>query len=147
MNCLIYQNITTPDGLLSHHYKPEVGRRNDTTLYKNAGMDSILQHAMMFNGIQCCIYGDAAYILWPWLQVAFRRSSANTSQLIYNKGMSSVREGVEWSYKEVKESCTSQELAPIGKLHICSVLLRNRKTCLGYGGQVASIISVPPPSL
>ena len=35
-HCLIYQTITTPDGLIFSMYSPEVGRRHDMTLYRQS---------------------------------------------------------------------------------------------------------------
>lgn len=35
-HCLIYQIITTPDGLIFHIYGPDVGQRHYTTLYRNS---------------------------------------------------------------------------------------------------------------
>jgi len=69
--------------------------------------------------------------------------------------MSSVREAVEWSYKEIKLHFTSQDMkrklkareSPISLLYICSVLLFNFKTCLGHGGQVPARFEGRAPKL
>jgi len=41
--CLIYQTVTTPDGLMFYLYGPEVGCRHDMTLYRQRNLDSDLQ--------------------------------------------------------------------------------------------------------
>ena len=40
MYCLVYQTITTPDGLIFSLYGPQVGRRHDLTLLRNSGVVS-----------------------------------------------------------------------------------------------------------
>lgn len=155
-HCLIYQTVTTPDGLMFHLYGPEVGRRHDMTLYRQSGMDQQLQSTMVIGGRQYCLYGDPAYILRAWLQVAYDRASATAEQLVYNKGMSSVREAVEWAYKDLKQIWSSQDYkrmlrvrkSPIALLYKAAALLWNVRVCLHHGsGQTSSYFSCPPPSL
>lgn len=49
---LIYQTATRPDGMRVYIYAAEIRRSHDTMLYS-------------------CIFGNAAYLLLPWLQTAF----------------------------------------------------------------------------
>ena len=90
-HCLIYQTITTPDGLMFHLFGPEIGRRHDITLYRQSGLRGILETSFVISGKHYCIYGYAAYLLRPGLQVAFPRLNATPEQLLYNRGMISVR--------------------------------------------------------
>lgn len=48
-HCLIYQTITTPDGIIFHMYGPEEGRRHDMTLYRNSGIDGIMANSLKVN--------------------------------------------------------------------------------------------------
>ena len=52
MHCLIYQTITTPDGLIFSLYGPEVGRRYDVTLLRESGIEEGLQSCLLINGRQ-----------------------------------------------------------------------------------------------
>lgn len=70
-HCLTYQSVTTPDGLILNMYGPEVGRRHEITLYRQINMDAVLSSGLNFIGFHNCIYGDPAYMLRPWMQVAF----------------------------------------------------------------------------
>lgn len=98
-------------------------------------MYTILDGALLVNGIRVCIHEDPAYMLRPSLQIAFNHSIATVGQTMYYKAMRSVRESVQWIDKEVKESWISQDFkrnlkvqqAPIGKNYIVSALLRNIK--------------------
>lgn len=58
-------------------------------------MDDLLQQHLYIKGKKYCIYGDAAYMLRPWLQIAFPRTIETTRQAEYNKKMSAAREAVE----------------------------------------------------
>jgi len=155
MHCLVYQTITTPDGLILHLYGPEVGRRHDLTLLRNSGIEEIMEQRMVIGGKQYCIYGDAAYMLRVWLQTAFPRLTVTPVQAVYNKRMSAVREAVEWSYKDIKQMWSSQDFkrnlkvrkSPIALLYTSAALLFNFKVCLGHGGQVASYFNCAAPSL
>ena len=46
MSCLIYQTVTTPDGLIFSFYGPEVGRRHDLTLLRNSGLNNDLESCL-----------------------------------------------------------------------------------------------------
>lgn len=154
-HCLIYQNVTTPDGLMFYMYGPEVGRRHDMTLYRESGLGEVLEAVLVINGKQYCLYGDAAYILRPWLQTAFPRTNASADEIMYNKAMSAVREAVEWTYKDIKQLWTSQDFkrglkvrkAPIALMYKASALLWNFHVCLYAGGQTKSQFDVEPPTL
>lgn len=155
IHCLIYQTITTPDGLMFYMHGPEVGRRHDMTLYRESGIGAVLEQALVIDGKQYCIYGDAAYMLRPWLQTAFPRVLATPQQVVYNTAMSAVREAVEWTYKDVKQMWTSQDFrrglkvrkAPIALLYKASALLWNFHVCMYAGGQTKSYFDISPPKL
>ena len=152
-HCLIYQAVTTPDGLLFNLYGPEVGRRHDLTLLRQSGLQDSLQNCLHINGRQFYIYVDAAYVLKPWLQVAFPRAGASLERQILNTRMSGVRIAVEWNYKDLKQLWSLNDFpralkvrqGPIGLIYTASALLINFKTCLEGGGQVQAYFKCPPP--
>lgn len=155
MHCLIYQTVCTPDGLIFHMYGPEAGRRHDLTLYRQSHLDDTLHNTLMIEDTQYCLYGDPAYVMRPWLQVGYDRAFADDAQLLFNRTMSSAREAVEWSYKDLKQMWTSQDFkrmlkvrkAPISLMYKGAALLWNYKVCLGHGGQTQNYFDCQPPSL
>lgn len=155
IHCLIYQTITTPDGLMFYMYGPEVGRRHDMTLYRQSGIGDELAAVLLIDGKQYCIYGDAAYLLRPWLQTAHPRLNATAAELMYNKLMSAVRTAVEWTYKDVKQLWCSQDFkrslkvrkSPIALLYKASALLWNFHVCLYRDGQTKSHFDIQAPTL
>eukprot|EP00171_Calliarthron_tuberculosum_P004019 IDg4019t1 len=110
--------------------RPGEGRRPDAYIYQKSGLGPILEEHLFIDGKQYCIFGDAAYILRAWMQIAFPREGATVEERAYNKSMCGARIAVEWSYGEVKQHFTSQDFsrklhvrrAPIATLYICSVL-------------------------
>ena len=168
-HCLIHQTVTTPDGLLFHMYGPEVGRRHDMTLYRQSGIDEQLEQHLYINNKQYCLYGDPAYVLRAWLLIAFDRNTATADELLYNKGMSSVREAVDcfrflWTYKYLKQIWTSQDFtvqkdAPSAQFATCNALqrccfivehshLHTEDICIQKSsGQVSTYFDCRPPTL
>eukprot|EP00170_Pyropia_yezoensis_P001992 contig_8490_g1996 len=66
-----FQNVLMPDGLFFHMYGPLKGRRHDMTLYHESQLDETLSEALTIDRHLFHPYGDAAYVLRPWLQTAF----------------------------------------------------------------------------
>lgn len=108
-HCLIYQTVTTPDGLIFYLYGPEIRRRHDISLYRQSELDGSLEETQNINGRQMYMYGDAAYILKPWLQVGFSRTFATAAQLSHNRVVRASHEAVEWSSKDLKQMWCMQD--------------------------------------
>ena len=110
------------------------GRRADAYLFYKSQLDDILRDYMNINGDQYYIYGDAAYAMRPWLQIAYARRTATDEQRVFNTSMNKPRTAVEWSYGELKNTFTSQDIhrklqvkkLPVGLLYIV-ILNRSRE--------------------
>lgn len=155
MHCLIYQSLTTPDGLIFAMFGPEVGRRHDITLYRNSGWDDLFEEFLLVDGQYFCVYGDSAYLLRPWMQRPYYRDLATPLQMLFNTRMSVVRVSVEHNYKDLKQFWVRQDFArqlqvrkaPIALLYKASALLLNMHACLYTRGQVAEQFQLDPPPL
>lgn len=155
MRCLIYQTVTTPDGLMLYMYGPEVGRRHDLTLYRESRPGEVLETILSIDGKQFCIFVDAAFLLRPWLQTAFPSLNASAQDILYNKAIGMVRVAVECTYKDVKQLRILQDShkgltvrqAPIVKLYHSTALLWNFHVCMYRGGQTKSSFELEPPAL
>jgi len=154
---LKFQTVTTPDGLSFHLYGPVEGRRHVITMYREAGMDDMLQAGLHIGGIQYCIYGDKAYLIRPWMQDAFPAplgGEADADEDTQNTDMAGLPVFVEWGYKEVKQVFTSLDFkrklnireGPVTLVYRCAALLWNMRTCLN-GSQTASVFRCDPPDL
>lgn len=140
--CLIYLTVTTPDGLMFYLYGSEVGSRHDVTLYRQSGLDDALQELCGIKGQQFYVYGNSAFIMRTWMQIAFNRSVATIAKNLFNNAMSSAREAVEWGYKDVKQKFTTLDISRILKVSKASIALMYKmdvwlwilKVCL-HGGE------------
>lgn len=65
MHCLVYQTMTTPNGLIFHIYGPETGRCHDITFLRHDGIEDVLTVASTIDGVHHYLYGDATYMLRP----------------------------------------------------------------------------------
>lgn len=153
---LKFQSIVTPDGLLVHFAGPIEGRRHDLTLNRKAGTDAMLQVGLLVNGVQYSVLGDKAYLLGPWMQVAFPSSSGvelQEEKEACKTDMAAVRVAVEWGYKEVKQVFPTLDFKrklkinedPDAMLYKVTVLSWNVRCCI-YGGQTSTFFDCQPPS-
>ena len=95
------QSILIPDGLIFHLFVLWEGRRHDMISYFESGLDAVLYHALVISGVQYYIYGDAAYMVRPWVQAAFIRVMTD-EQSACSTTMAVPRTAVEWGFKDVK---------------------------------------------
>jgi hypothetical protein len=153
-NCVKFQVVSAPDGLILHVFGPVEGRRHDMTLYRESGIDSMLQSSMNIDGAQYCLYGDPAYCLRPYLQVGYQGSNLNPDQVHFNMSMSKVRIAVEWAFRDLKMYFTHMDfprklkmgVTPGGLWYICAAVLWNFRVCL-YGNQTAKYFDCNPISI
>ncbi|TGZ80821.1 hypothetical protein EX30DRAFT_297924, partial [Ascodesmis nigricans] len=62
IHVLKYQAVVTPDGLIVHFYEPLEGRRHDIHVYRESGLQQILeQYSFDRSGTPLVLYGDAGY--------------------------------------------------------------------------------------
>jgi len=120
-------------------------------------MDDNVAAGLSIDGIQYCLFGDKAYLLRPWMQVAFPER-VDGEQDVYeeeqNTNMAAVRVSVEKGYKEIKQvfSCLDYKRklkvreGPLGLMYRCAVFLWNVRVCF-YGSQTASFFSCEPPTV
>lgn len=154
-HCLNYLTITTPDGIVLYMYGPEEGRRHDITLYRKSGLDEAMLQSLLVDDTQYYVYGDPAFVMRPWLQVGFPCNVGGVVEEQFNSAMSSAREAVEWSYKDLKQNFTANDFprmlkvrkAPIALMYKAAAVLWNLKVCLNHGGQVTSYFACAPPSI
>ena len=154
IHSLKYQALTCPNGLIAHFYGPMEGRRHDSALYYESGLDDELPLIQDANGDQLCIYGDSAYALRRYLITPFKGAKLSQIQHDFNKNMASVRVSVEWAFAKITQIFAFLAyhhnhkvfLQPIAKYWIVSAILCNCHTCL-YGSQTGKYFDVMPPDI
>ncbi|KAF7310228.1 hypothetical protein MIND_00396500 [Mycena indigotica] len=103
-HCLKYHSVLTPDGIVIHVYGPVEGRRHNETVFQQSGLTDLLhKHFYKPNGDNLFIYGDPAYSVGPHILSPYRGAALLAGQSLFNRKMSTCREPVEWSFKEVAQ--------------------------------------------
>jgi len=148
-----FQSVLTPDGLIFLLFGPWEGRRHDMTLYFESGLDAVLPHALVISGVQYYSYGDAAYMLRPWVQASFSGVMPD-DQSACNTTMAVPRTAVGSGFKDVKQTCAALDHphklklheGPVGFLYSTAAFVWNLRCCT-YGSSTSSFFDFNPPSV
>jgi hypothetical protein len=149
-HCLRYQNVTTPDGLISSFYGPLPGSNNDLNILDDSGLSDIMRrHCPDFH-----LYGDAAYASrGPQFITAFIPPSNEIERTI-NTVMNSYRTEVEHSFAVVNNSFAYSDLRSSQKIYLTSVI-KDYPVCILFcnimntfrPNQVSQRFKMAPPSI
>ena len=153
-NGIKFQSMSLPDGIIHHLFGPLESRRHDMTLFRDSQIESALQRSLMIDGRQFYIYGDSAYVLRPFLQIAFQGAALTEEQCQFNTEMNRLRTSVEWGFKDIKKYFTHVDFTrkniisntPVGLHYIIAGLLWNFRACL-YSSQTSQFFDCKAPSL
>jgi len=96
-----FQSVVTPDGLIACLFGPINGRRHDSFMLRVSHILEQLDQLMPIDGVMYALYGDPAYPQFPYLMTPYRNPGEGSVQAAFNTTMSSVRETVEWNFKEI----------------------------------------------
>ena len=126
------------------------GRRRDAALLAESGLLGKIEFHTG-QGRPLCIYGDCAYPLNQYLLCPYKGARITPEQDAFNRGMSCVREAIEWTFGKIVSIFAFVDfkknqklyLQPIGKYFLVASILTNCHTCF-YGGQVASYFGMTP---
>ena len=155
ISCLKYHLLLSPDGIVIHIYGPVEGRHHDDTVYKQSGLEDLLnRHFHSPDGSPLFIYGDPAYSVSGHVMTPYKGAAIPADQRRFNSQMSKVREAVEWSFKEVTQQFPFLDLSrnqkilksPCALFYLVAVLLCNAHTCL-HRPQIPQFFNCFPPTL
>lgn len=114
-----------------------------------------MEDVLLINGRQYYIYGDSAYLLWPWMVRQFMRELATLEKLLFNTEMISLRIIVEHNYRDLKQLWTLQDYvqnlkvcqAHIGILYRASAIMLNFHTCVYKSGKTMDLFALVHSSI
>lgn len=141
-----WQTLVLACGMDFHVWGPLSCRRNDLTFLQRSQVQQKLVDLFdELAEIIFHIFGDSAY---------FPGDVMDTHVSIPGRGMSSVREIIEWTYKDDKglwkytdfEHVLRLNKQPVAKIYFVCMLLRNAYVTL-HGSQAAEYMDMMPPSL
>lgn len=137
-----FQTVTLANGMDLHVYGPLSCRNNDLTSLENSDIENLFRDLQQDDAILYKLFGDSAYVETDVLGTGGGR------------GMASVRESIEHTYKDLKcqwKYCDYKHVLqlrkqPVGKIIFLCMLLRNAY-CTLLGSQVALFFGLVPPTL
>ncbi|XP_049272389.1 uncharacterized protein LOC119395831 [Rhipicephalus sanguineus] len=131
---------------------PYPGSRHDAGILGESGLYAKLQR--LTHGCFYCIYGDPAYPLRPLLMRPYGGATLTAQQQLFNEGMSTVRQAVEWGFGKVVAEFAFVDfkknqkilLQNVGQMYRVATLLTNCHACL-YGSQTGMYFGLCAPLL
>lgn len=141
-----WQTITLANGMDFHHvWGPLSVKWPDAVSLVRSNIYELMRQKLRAVGIPFKIFGDSAF--WP-------NDYMSTMDDIPGRGLSSVRETVEWSYKDVKmlwKYCDYKHVLqmrkqPVAKIMFVCMLMRNAYVTMN-ACQTAEFLDMMPPSL
>ncbi len=153
---LKYQAVTTPDGLIVSLSEAFAGRAHDMTMFHESEMNNLLDslpndpdptkrlHIFRDQG-----YSNSLNVVTP-----YRGLNLTPAQVDFNRTMSSIREPVEWAFKDIDQQWAFIDfkknlnllLQPVGKYYLVAAFLWNCLCCCN-GSQTYQYFDCQPPSL
>lgn len=156
MKRFILMNFSTPTGMICNLYGRERGSMHDGRMFAESQLLQQLTEKMEEFDVQYCVYGDSGYGENPVIRRPFSNAATLQDQLKrqQNKAMSSVRQAVEWGFKEVntkfafvdykKQMRLFEKLVNV--LYRVAVLLANCHNCL-HPNQASKYFDLEPPNV
>ena len=142
-----WQTVLLACGMDFLVYGPLSCRSNDLNALDESQVQDIIR--------ELCNHGIGEFLFMIFGDSAYNPSSSmHTSESLPGRGFSSVREIIEWSYKEVKQLwkyCDYKHVLklrgqPVAKIFFVCLILRNVYVTV-HGSQVSTYMSMLPPTL
>ncbi|KAE9169870.1 hypothetical protein PF002_g30239 [Phytophthora fragariae] len=154
-HCLSYQGVIAPEGLFISFWGPVEGRRHDTTLLRQSGLQEYIHSHPVLQNLDFIIYGDPAYGVSDIISVPYQGASISPNMRACNALLSSLRVSVELGFNHVKRYFAHLEYAKAHKVRLspvavtvkCAVLFANIHTCINNGNQISQMFLLKPPKL
>ena len=154
IHSLKYQSLICPNGIIAHFFGPVEGRRHDSAMYYQSGLDELISDIVDDDNNQLAIYGDSAYAFRRYLVTPFKGANLSQLQHDFNANMSAMRASVEWGFAKMFSEFAFLDyhknlkvyLQPVAKYYFVGAVLINAHTCL-YGSQTGQYFGLQAPSL
>jgi hypothetical protein len=149
-----FQSVTTPDGLMALLHGPVAGSRHDSFMLYDSNLLNQLRELMPEGTDVYAIYGDPAYPQSGYIFGGFRNPADGSIEAEFNTTMSSVRESVEWGFKDVISQFRFLDfkiaqkvfLIPTAQYYMVGAFLHNLRSCF-YGNETACYFDAVPMSI
>ena len=140
-----WQTIFMANGMDFYVWGPLSVKWPDAASLTRSKIYEVMRDKLRALGILLKIFGDSAYHVCEYL---------STTEDLPGRGLSSVRETIEWSYKDVKvlwKYCDYKHVLqmrkqPVGKIMFVCMLLRNAYVTMN-ASQTSEYFLMAPPTL
>jgi DDE superfamily endonuclease len=147
-----FQSVTTPDGLIALLFGPINGNRHDSYMLAESGLLPKLRALFPPGSVRYSLYGDPAYPQSELLFGGFRGAQPGSDEAEWNTRMSSVREAVEWLFKEIITKWSFLDFRasmkifqfPVAKYFLVATFLTNLHSCC-HGSETAAYFDCTEP--
>ena len=137
-----WQTVDLANGMTFQADGPFSVRHNDNYSLDCSNIEEQLEELQQGEPLQFVALGDSAY--------------SNSDYIVSiegGRGMSSVRECIEWDYKDMKmqwkycdyKHCLKLRKQPVGKIFFVCLFLRNAHNTMN-GSQTSAYFNMPPPT-
>ncbi|XP_055349413.1 LOW QUALITY PROTEIN: uncharacterized protein LOC129596212 [Paramacrobiotus metropolitanus] len=154
-HCTKWQSVVLPNGLICSLSGGQPGTMHDSRMFRESGLLEQLEKKQRTYQRKFILYdegyGNNAFLRKPFSKLEVR---TNLLKRMQNNAMKTVRESVEWGFKEVvakfafvdfkKQMALLQK--PINKMFIVAVLLTNCINCM-YPNEASQFFDTEPPTL
>ncbi|XP_055342334.1 uncharacterized protein LOC129590913, partial [Paramacrobiotus metropolitanus] len=155
-HCTKWQSVLFPNGMIGNLYGGKEGSMHDSRLFAESNFLQQFRDKQANFQQKYYIYGDSGHgrkdlLIKPFSQV---EAASNPLKEALNEAMSTVRESVEWGFKEVVKEFAFVDFKkqmkifenPVNKIFRIAVLLTNCRNCL-YPNQASQYFNLEPPFL
>lgn len=133
---------------------PVPGSRHDSFMLYDSGLLTQLRELMSEGNTLYSIYGDPAYPQSAYIFSGYRNPREGSIEANFNTIMSSVRETVEWGFKDVISQFRFLDfkiahkifLIPTAQYYMVGSFFHNLRTCF-YGNETSSYFDAVPMSI
>ena len=153
---LKWETVDLPNGMIAFAWGPVSVRHNDLFTLRHSKLNDLLRDLQLGQAMQYAVYGDSAYQHCRLSHVRARHNYDNMTllELAENRVMSSVRETIEWSYKDMGQlfpllnydKVLKMRSMPVGKMYHACMILKNCINCMRYN-ETSQFYHLNPPSL
>ncbi|XP_042144854.1 uncharacterized protein LOC121835027 [Ixodes scapularis] len=140
------------NGIICQLDGPYPGHRHDAGILRESGLYGKLEK--LVQGRSYTIYGDPAYPLRRLLMRPYGGATLTQQQVLFNSGMSTVRQAVEWGFGKIVSEFAFLDfkknqklyLQDVGRMYRVGAIFTNCHTCL-YGSQTGMFFGLRAPNL
>jgi hypothetical protein len=154
VHALKYQSVVMADGMIVSLSGPYPGNRHDVYMLNESRLIENLSNINYEDNDRFFIYGDAGYTSKRHLLTGYQGIDLSTTQKHFNRVMSSIREPVEWCFKDIIQKWgflrdkwnLKSGLQPVGNYYRVAAILTNCHNCF-YPNQTSQYFGCKPGTI